>query len=70
MKDDLNFIKMEEDLNVFPNERRPHFFQKWKTTSIYSKCKTTPKPKLILGLAKLSKIFYDYYTNVKISYYK
>jgi hypothetical protein len=36
---------MEEDLN----------FLKWKT-SIFSKWKTIVKPKLILGLAKLSKI--------------
>ena len=56
---------MEEDLNFFKNGRRPQYFQNWKTsstflkmkkTSIYSKWRTTAKPKHILGLAKLSKI--------------
>ena len=59
---------MEDDLIFFKNGRQPQYFQKWKTTStflkrkktsIYSKWKTTPKPKLILGLAKLSKILYS-----------
>jgi hypothetical protein len=75
---------MEDDLNFYPNGRQPQFFQKWKTTSTFSKMeddlnifkngrrpqlfkngirpqffqiKTTLKPKFILGLAKLSKIF-------------
>jgi hypothetical protein len=48
VEDDLNFIKMEDDLNFFPNGRRPQFF----------KIKTNAKPKLILGLAKLSKILF------------
>jgi hypothetical protein len=28
---------MEDDLNFFENGRRPHFFFKWKTTSIILK---------------------------------
>jgi hypothetical protein len=28
MEDDLNFIKMEDNLNVFPNGRLPHFLSK------------------------------------------
>ena len=57
---------MEDDLNFFKNVRQPQYFQNWnitstffklKKTSFYSKWKTTAKPKLILGLAKLSKIF-------------
>ena len=28
---------MEDDLNFFENGRRPQLFQKWKTTSIFSK---------------------------------
>ena len=35
MEDDLNFTKTEDDLNFFINGRRPQFFQKWKTTSIF-----------------------------------
>jgi hypothetical protein len=27
MEDNLNFIKMEDDLNLFPNGRRPHFIK-------------------------------------------
>jgi hypothetical protein len=63
MEDDLNFSKMEDDLNFFKNGRRPQLFQKWKTTSIFQKMEDNLnlnlnwKPKLILGLAKLSKIF-------------
>ena len=28
---------MEDDLNIFENGRRPQFFRKWKTTSIFLK---------------------------------
>ena len=28
---------MEDDLNIFKNERRPQLFQEWKMTSILSK---------------------------------
>jgi hypothetical protein len=45
MDDDLDFSKMEDDLKFFKNGRQPKLFQKWK-------------PKLILGLAKHSKIFH------------
>ena len=48
MEDDLNILKMEDDLN----------FLNWKTPLILSKGKTA-QPKLILGLAQLSKIFSD-----------
>ena len=47
------FSKMEDDLNYFKMEDNLNF-SKWKTTS---------KPKLILGLAKLSKISF-YLSNV------
>jgi hypothetical protein len=66
MKDDLNFPKMEGDLNSFRNERQVQYFQKmeedlnffWMEDDLnFSKWKTTAKPKLILGFAKLSKIF-------------
>ena len=53
----LNFEKIKDNLNFFKNERQPQYFQKWKMTSIVSKWKTTSKSKLIIGLAKLSKIF-------------
>jgi hypothetical protein len=26
---------MEDDNNLFPNGRRPHYFGKWKTTSMF-----------------------------------
>ena len=29
------FLKMEDDLNIFENGRRPQYFWKWKTTSIF-----------------------------------
>ena len=32
-----HFWQMEAGLNVFKNGRRPQVFQKWKTTSIYTK---------------------------------
>ena len=32
---------MEDDLNFFKNERRPQFFQNWKTNSIFSTKKKT-----------------------------
>jgi hypothetical protein len=32
MEDDLNILKMEDDLTFFLNGRRPHFCFKWKTT--------------------------------------
>ena len=44
MADDLKFqmedniliyLKMEDDLSFFSNERQPQFGCKWKTTSIY-----------------------------------
>ena len=66
LKVTLTFQKIEDNLNFFKNERQPQYFQKcktttnlfwWKTTQIFSKWKTTAKPKHILGLAKLSKIF-------------
>ena len=31
------FIKIEDNLNIFQNGRRPQFFLKWKTTSIFWK---------------------------------
>ena len=37
MEDDLNFLIFEDNLDSFGNEngRRPQFFSKWKTTSIF-----------------------------------
>jgi hypothetical protein len=32
MEDDLNNMKMEDNLNFFENVRQPKFFGKWKTT--------------------------------------
>jgi hypothetical protein len=34
LKEDLIFLQMEDDLNLFTNGRQPQFFYKWKTTSI------------------------------------
>ena len=64
MEDNLNYIKMEDDLNFFQNGRRPHLFQNVRQPQYCQnwKLKTTAKPKLILGLAKLSKIFINLYS--------
>ena len=35
LEDELNGWQMEDDLNFLPNGRRPPFFGKWKTTSIF-----------------------------------
>jgi hypothetical protein len=59
MEDDLDFSKMEDDLNFFKNERQPQYFQNGRPF-FSPKLKTISKPKLILGLAKLSKIFMVY----------
>ena len=37
MEDDLNFSKMEDNLNFCKNGRCPQFFGKWKMTSIFLK---------------------------------
>ena len=37
MEDDLNFSKMEDDPKEFKNGSRPHFLNKWKTITIFSK---------------------------------
>jgi hypothetical protein len=50
MKDNFNILQNGRQPELFKNGRQPNFFlSKWKTTG---------KPKLILGLAKLSKIFH------------
>jgi hypothetical protein len=36
------FSKMEDDLNFFKDQKRPNFFQKWKTKSIFSKMEEDP----------------------------
>ena len=50
MEENLNFLEMEDDLNLFENGRQHHFFLmeddlnvfgKWNTTSIFFKWKTT-----------------------------
>jgi hypothetical protein len=51
MKDNLEIFKMEDNLTFF----------KWKTISFFFKWKRTSKPKLILGLAKFSKIFDNFF---------
>ena len=35
----MNLNKLEDDLNFLVNGRRPHFFGKWKTTSIFGEMK-------------------------------
>jgi hypothetical protein len=46
MEDDLNslslstFLKMEDNLHFFKNEKQPKVSGKWKTTPIFSKWKT------------------------------
>jgi hypothetical protein len=34
MEDNLNFVQIEDDLNILANGRLPQYFGKWKTTSI------------------------------------
>ena len=36
MEDDLNFFQMEDDLNIFTSSRKAQYFDKWKTTLIFS----------------------------------
>jgi hypothetical protein len=35
MEDNLYFFQMEDILNFLVNKRRPQYFGKWKTTSIF-----------------------------------
>jgi hypothetical protein len=35
VEDDLNILKREDDLNILENERRPQYFCKRKSTSIF-----------------------------------
>jgi hypothetical protein len=66
MEEDLNFFPNGKGPQLFQKWKKTSIFYnlkdnfnfsfKRKKTSIYSKWKTTAKPKLILGLAKLSKI--------------
>ena len=37
MEDNLNFVQIEDDLNILANGRLPQYFGKWKTTSIFWK---------------------------------
>ena len=50
---------MKPNLNIFKNGRRPELFRNGRWPQFFSKWKTTAKPKLILGLAQLSKILDD-----------
>jgi hypothetical protein len=58
MEDNLNFVQIEDDLNILANGRLPQYFGKWKTTSIvwqmednnFGKELTMERPKTKIGL--------------------
>ena len=51
------FSKTKDNHNIFKNGRRPELFENGRQPQFFQNEMTTTKPKLILGLAKLSKIF-------------